>query len=302
MAAKKKITNVAIILKPSSFEDLPNLIINLVRWLVKRKKNVIFLDTEFERFNNLIPAKILKLFSFKDKNYIFNQTDLIISLGGDGTLIGVCRKINSTIPIFGVNLGRLGFITEFNKTDFYENLSDILENKFDVIKKQLYSYEVVNSGKVREGGIFFNDIVFNKNDIARMFTLSLEANEEHVYNLTGDGLIISSTVGSTAYSLAAGGPIVHPDVKAFILTPICPHSLTHRSLVIPDTNNLHIQLLDNVESVHITLDGQKAISISKDDKIIIKKSSRRTISLIKNVDKTYFHTLKQKLVHGRRDA
>lgn len=302
MSSKKKFTNIAIILKPSAFDDLPNLITNLVRWLVKRKKNVIFLESEFERLNSSISTKTLKLFGFKDKEYIFNKTDLIISLGGDGTLIGVCRKAAPSIPIFGVNLGRLGFITEFNKTDFYENLTNILNGKFDIIKKQLYDYQIVTDGKNLVRGKFLNDIVFNKNDIARMFTLTLEANDEHVYNLTGDGLIISSTVGSTAYSLAAGGPIVHPDVKAFILTPICPHSLTHRPLVIPDTNILKIQLIDNVESVHVTFDGQKAISITKNELIIIKKSSRKTISLIKNSDKTYFHTLKQKLVHGRRDA
>lgn len=302
MSSKKKISEVAIILKPSSFDDLSNLISNLARWLIKRKKNIIILDSEFERLNSILPAKTMKLFTFKDKDFIFNKTDLIISLGGDGTLIGVCREVNSSVPVFGVNLGRLGFITEFNKTDFYENLTNILNGKFEIIKKQLYQYELSSKGKIYRKGKFFNDLVFNKNDIARMFTLSLEVNDEHVYNLTGDGLIISSTVGSTAYSLAAGGPIVHPDVKAFILTPICPHSLTHRPLVIPDNGVLKIQLLDDVESVHVTFDGQKAISINKHDLLTIKKSSKRTISIIKNIEKTYFHTLKQKLVHGRRDA
>lgn len=297
-----KINNISIILKPSSFYDLPNLVTNLVRWLTRRKKNVYFLDTEFERFNSLIPSKTLKLFNFKDKDYVYQKSDLIISLGGDGTLIGVCRQASSKIPIFGVNLGRLGFITEFNKSDFYEKLTDVLSNKFETTKKQLYKLEVHQKDGERESGIFFNDAVFNKNDIARMFTLSLDANDEHVFNLTGDGLIISSTVGSTAYSLAAGGPIVHPEVKAFILTPICPHSLTHRPLVIPDSNLLQIQLIDNVKSVTITLDGQRAIPVSKDDTIIIKKLTPQTVSLIKNFDRTYFHTLKEKLVHGRRDA
>jgi NAD+ kinase len=298
----KKITNISIILKPSSFDDLPNMITNLVRWLIKRKKNVTFLDSEFERFNALIAPKTLKLFNFKDKETVYQNSDLIISLGGDGTLIGVCRQTNPKIPIFGVNLGRLGFITEFNKNDFYEKLSEVLNNKFETTRKQLYNLEIYRNNQLRDSGIFFNDAVFNKNDIARMFTLCLEASDEHVFNLTGDGLIISSTVGSTAYSLAAGGPIVHPDVKAFILTPICPHSLTHRPLVIPDSNQLKIQLIENVQSVTITLDGQQAIPVNKDDLIIIKKLTRKTVSLIKNFDRTYFHTLKEKLVHGRRDA
>lgn len=300
--ATKKINNISIILKPSLFDDLPNLVTNLVRWLSKRKKNVIFLDSEFERFNSLLPAKTLKHFNFKDKETVFQNSDLIISLGGDGTLIGVCRQVNPKIPIFGVNLGRLGFITEFSKCDFYEKLSEVLNGKFETTKKQLYHIEIQQRGTTREKGIFLNDAVFNKNDIARMFTLSLEASNEHVFNLTGDGLIISSTVGSTAYSLAAGGPIVHPEVKAYILTPICPHSLTHRPLVIPDSKQLTIQLLENTNSVTITLDGQRAIPVTKDDVIIIKKAPRNTISMIKNFDRTYFHTLKEKLVHGRRDA
>jgi NAD+ kinase len=302
LATKKKLTNISIILKPSEFDDLPNLVTNLVRWLNKRKRNAIFLDTEFERFNSIIPAKTLKQFSFKDKDFVYNKSDLIITLGGDGTLIGVCRSINPKIPVFGINLGRLGFITEFNKTDFYENLGQILDGKYEIIKKQLYSLKINNRGNVREEGIFFNDAVFNKNDIARMFSLSLEANNEHVYNLTGDGLIISSTVGSTAYSLAAGGPIVHPEVKAFIMTPICPHSLTNRPLVIPDNLDLKIQLLDKVDSVNITLDGQRAIPIKKTDIITIHKITRKNVSLIKNFERTYFQTLKEKLVHGRRDA
>jgi NAD+ kinase len=129
--------------------------------------------------------------------------------------------------------------------------------------------------------IFFNDAVFNKSHMARIFTLSVEINNNHAFNLSGDGLIISSTVGSTAYSLAAGGPIVHPEVKALVLTPICPHSLTHRPLVIPDNSLISIRLIDKEIDVSVTIDGQIAIHLKKNDLIEIQRNQRKTISLIK---------------------
>ena len=134
-----------------------------------------------------------------------------------------------------------------------------------------------------------------------MFTLSIESENENMFNLTGDGLIISSTYGSTAYSLAAGGPIVHPDVKALILTPICAHSLTHRPIVIPDHQELTIKVIEKLDNVNITIDGQEFISLNHKDEIIINKNLRKTVSFIKNYDKTYYHTLKEKFVHGRRE-
>lgn len=298
----KKISKIGVVLKPSDFDDLENLISNLVRWLVRRKKDVIFLESEFERFNSILPTKIVKLMTFKDANYVFNESDLLISLGGDGTLIGACREVKSSIPIFGVNLGRLGFITEFSKKEFFEKLAEILAGKFNTHKKQLFSIIIEKHSNLQIKEYFFNDVVFNKHDIARMFTLSVEANGDHIYNLSGDGLIISSTMGSTAYSLAAGGPIVHPEVKALLLTPICPHSLTQRPLVIPDNFEISIQLVDNIESACVTVDGQLVFDIGSKDKIIVKKESRRSVSLVENSERSYFHTLKEKFVHGRRDA
>src|SRR5690606_28683151 len=142
------------------------------------KKTVVVLDSEFESLNKVVPQKILKLISFKDKKYVFKSVDLLISLGGDGTLIGISRKVSPKLPIFGVNLGHLGFITEYSKTDFYDELEDVINGKFELIKKQLFQLTIKN-GEERKHH-FFNDIVFTKNDIARMFSLSLEVEHEHV--------------------------------------------------------------------------------------------------------------------------
>lgn len=299
---KNVMQNIAIILKPSKIDDLNNILTNLVRWLMRRDKKIFLLISEEKRLQQQLTPKTLKSIEFVDSKFIYNQSDLILSLGGDGTLLGVCRNANSKIPIFGVNLGRLGFITEFSKKDFYENLNTVLIGKYDLFKKQLYSVNVLRKGKTVQKEYFFNDAVFTKNDIARMFTLNVEANHEHVYDISGDGLIISSTYGSTAYSLAAGGPIVHPEVKAFIMTPICAHSLTHRPLVIPDDKSLQVKVLENIDTVNITLDGQTCIHLEPKDFIQIKRETRKSISLVKNPDRTYFHTLKEKFVHGRREV
>ncbi len=298
MNSKKVLNKISIILKPSDYEDLSNLITNLVRWLQRRKKKVIFLKKEQERLKEVLSNKTLSLIEFKDDKFVYKSSDLIISLGGDGTLLGVYREVGSRVPIFGVNLGHLGFITEFNKNDFYEKLNVVLAGKFEIIKKQLFSVTINHNEK----HFFLNDVVFSKSDIARMLTLSVEADKEHIYNLSGDGLIVSSTIGSTAYSLAAGGPIVHPSVKALLLTPICPHSLTHRPLVIPETCEISIQLTDHDDEAHLTLDGQNVVAIKSRDSIKINKETRRSILVIKNDEKTYFHTLKEKFVHGRREV
>ena len=298
----KSIEKIGVILKPSKIDDLPTVLTNLVRWLSRREKSIFIIEKERDRLEKILSKKILNQLNFSSKSDIYNKMDLIISLGGDGTLLGVARNVSKKTPVFSVNLGRLGFITEFSKDDFYEKLNIVLYGKYETIKKNLYSISVLDKKKEIQKEYFFNDAVFTKNDIARMFTLLVETDIEQIYNLSGDGLIISSTYGSTAYSLAAGGPIVHPDVKALILTPICAHSLTHRPLVIPDSEVLNISIVEHFDSIIVTLDGQTCVPIKANSIIKIKKETRRQISLIKNSEKTYFHTLKEKFVHGRKET
>lgn len=290
---KNKFHQIGIVLKPSHIDDLSNIISNLIRWLAKRDKKIFFLLKEQNRLEKLSNSVISKISYCEDKQF-YNELDLVISLGGDGTLLGISRKISSEVPIFGVNLGHLGFIAEFQKKEFYEKLNVIFAGKYSINKRQLYKLEVN-----KKSYYFLNDVVFSKNDIARMFSLSVEADKEHIYDLSGDGLIISSTVGSTAYSLAAGGPLVHPNLDAFILTPICPHSLTHRPMVLPTNIELEISILDNHSQSMITLDGQVVIEFNKENKAKISGENSKTIKFIINEEKTYFDTLKEKLIHAR---
>ena len=291
--------NIAITLKPNSTPDFYHLLPNLCTWLIRRKKTIIFREEEKQRIEKFFKQKIPENFLFWNASDFHNKPDMMLSLGGDGTLIGVCRRINSKIPVLGINLGRLGFITEFNKNEYFDLLSDVIEGKYQVNQKHLYHVKVMRKGKVHFKDYFFNDAVLAKTDIARMIYLRAEMNEEHVYNLAGDGIIISSPMGSTAYSMAAGGPIVYPDVKALVLTPICPHSLIHRPFVVPDTSTIAIKIMPPHHSVTLTLDGQVALNIDEQDEVVINSTRVKKVMMIKNPSRLFFETIRDKFISAK---
>lgn len=297
----KSIKTVGITLKPNSTPEFYNILPNLCAWLERRKKQVVFRIEDQERVFKFFRQKKTDGLHFWSSKEFHNNIDLMLSLGGDGTLIGACRRINSKIPVLGVNLGRLGFITEFNKNEYFDHLIHILDGKFEVTTKPLFHVSVLRKGKVHFKDYFFNDAVLAKNDIARMIYLKAELDQEHIYNLAGDGVIISSPVGSTAYSMSAGGPIVHPDVKSLIVTPICPHSLTHRPFVIPDTKPITLKILPPHHSMTLTLDGQVALNVDEQDIVVINGSKVKKVSLVKNVQRSYFQTIRDKFVTSTKD-
>lgn len=298
-----QLKNISIVLKPKINSDFESILLNLASWLLRRKKTISFLDKEKERIQKIFKDDIKNL-NFIAENDLHTVSDLIITMGGDGTLIGVCRNIKkNSPPIFGVNMGHLGFITEFAKAEFFDQLEATLKGDFQITQLCLYQVEVFSKKKDKPSfkGYFLNDVVVNNNQISRMLTLSVESEGEHIYNLAGDGLIISSPIGSTAYSLAAGGPIIHPSVNAITLTPICAHSLTHRPLVIPDHSNVVIKAARTDESIKLTLDGQQQVTLGPNDTIKVTKKKTKIVRLIKNPSRTYFRTLKDKFTHGTRE-
>ncbi len=295
--------NISIVLKPKVNSEFESILTNLVGWLSRRKKSISFIDKEKERLNKIFKGD-LKNLNFISETEIHKSSDLIITMGGDGTLIGVCRNITkNSPPIFGVNMGHLGFITEFTKAEFFDQLEETIKGNYKITPLNLYQVEVFSKKKEKATfkSFFLNDVVINNNHISRMLTLSVESEGEHIYNLSGDGLIISSPIGSTAYSLAAGGPIIQPSVNAITLTPICAHSLTHRPLVIPDHSNVVIKAARPDESIKLTLDGQQAVVISSNDIVKVTKKKAKVVQLIKNPSRTYFRTLKEKFTHGARE-
>lgn len=296
-----QLKNIAIVLKPKAVSDFQIILPNLVNWLLRRKKTVLFLDHEIDRLTDILKNNNKDVL-FITQDELHTETDLIITLGGDGTLIGVCRNIKKTSPpIFGVNMGTLGFITEFSKSEFFDELEATMKGNFETTSLNLQQVEVFNKGKSNFKGYFLNDVVVTNNHISRMLTLTIEANDEHIYNLSGDGLIISSPIGSTAYSLAAGGPIIHPMVNALVMTPICAHSLTHRPLVLPDTSEMMIKAAKSGESIRVTLDGQQALTMTSAEHLKVSRAKNKVIRLVKNPSRTFFRTLKDKFTHGARE-
>ncbi len=295
-----RIKNIGIILKPKAVHEFSTILPNLVEWLSRRRKNIFFALEEKERLDKIFLNSKLK-FKLVPKVDILKESDLIITMGGDGTLIGTARSIKTpNIPIFGINMGNLGFITEFSKHEYHDGLDETLQGNFTSRKLPLYKAESFRKGSLVKSSYFLNDAVISKSGISRMFSVSIENDDENIYNLAGDGLILSSPVGSTAYSLAAGGPIVHPSVKSIIINPICPHSLTHRPLVLPDKENIWIKLLKHEDELYLTLDGQEAITFTKHHRIRISKAARKQANIVINPDREYFRTLKEKFRHGRR--
>jgi NAD+ kinase len=298
---KGPLKNIGITLKPNATPEFYSILPNLCSWLLRRKRQVIFREEDKDRVKKFFRQKSIDGLQFWGARAFHGNVDLMLSMGGDGTLIGVCRRINAKTPVLGINLGRLGFITEFNKNEYFDHLAQILEGQFATTQKPLYSVTVNKKGEEFFKDYFFNDAVLAKTDIARMIYLRAEIDNEHAYNLSGDGIIISSPMGSTAYSMAAGGPIVHPELKGLIVTPICPHSLIHRPFVVPDHFTIKLKIQPPHHSVTLTLDGQVAINIDEHDEVVINSLKVKKVNLIKNPEKQYFQTIRDKFVFSKRD-
>lgn len=297
--SNKSISSVGIILKPYNISSYNSVLPNLCSWLKRRKITISFPIDDKNRIEKILKNSTGNI-NFKSLKELHKETDLNLTLGGDGTLLGFGRiSERNSAPIFGINMGNLGFITEYHKSEFFEGLGPILKGQYDLHKIPLFKVEIREGNKSISTSYFLNDLVIGKNDISRIFSFSVESSNEHIFNLSGDGLIVSSPIGSTAYSLAAGGPIIHPSVHALVLTPICPHSLSHRPIVVDDKEEIIIRIPAKSDSLTATMDGQEMKSLSSRSVIIISKSTSRSVKLITNPNRTYFDTLKEKFTHGR---
>lgn len=290
---------IGVILKPSDIPILGDFLSKLYSELTQRSYKLRFEKSESERVLSLLSDKQNIYFSARKELLV--DSSMIFTLGGDGTLIGTCRDCSEYgTPIVGVNLGRLGFMTEFTMNEVFDHLDSILDNKYVCSKVDVYDACIYRDERKQLSTSFINDAVIAKGGIARMFELSVSTETESIYKLIGDGLIISSAIGSTAYSMAAGGPILHRDVGGIILTPICPHSLTKRPLVVPDTTTLSIVQSDTASELTLTIDGQEVHTVNFHDKIKISKSNKH-VELVLNPDRGFFKTLRDKFANSSRD-
>ena len=229
------------------------------------------------------------------------QVDLIIVFGGDGTLLSVARleKIEA-VPVLAVNLGGLGFLTEISADETLVVLEKVLAGDYALDKRMMLEVTHLKMGD-DQGATFqaLNDVVVNKGALARMMDLDTYVNDNYLNRFKADGLIICTPTGSTGYSLSAGGPIVYPSLNLFSITPICPHTLTNRPLIISDNSIIRIELMSESEGVFITVDGQVGVRMERQDRVIIRKSEK-TLSLVKTPFHSYFEILKKKLKWGER--
>ncbi len=237
------------------------------------------------------------------KAELVDVCDLIVVLGGDGTFLSIARLMRSrSIPVLGVNMGQLGFLTEIKRSEAIRTLNDLIEGAPPLINERaLLEVTLQRKKKIIFKGPVVNDAVISKGAIARIIGIQVWVNHQWVHHVRADGIIVSTTTGSTAYALAAGGPIVEPTVPALIVAPICPHSLTLRPLVIPDSYEVRLCLDDRPGHVLLTLDGQDAVDMKEDDVVTIRKFEKHSLQLISSPERDYFSLLREKLKFGVRD-
>jgi NAD+ kinase len=231
---------------------------------------------------------------------VVDGCDLVIVLGGDGTLLSAARAMaGRATPLLAVNLGGLGFLTAITTDELYPELERALRNEHRIAKRRLLSCELDRGGEVVARYEALNDVVLTKAHIARMIDLACHVDAHFVTRYKADGLIVSTPTGSTAYSLSAGGPIVFPSVGALCITPICPHMLTNRPVIVSDTSVIQILNLAEDDDAYLTIDGQVGQPLKAQDRVICR-SSKNALSLIRPPRMLFFDVLREKLKWGER--
>ncbi len=259
--------------------------------LLKRKGCDVYLDTE--------TASKIGLNGYS-RSEIASLVDVVIVLGGDGTMLSVSRLVaEKGVPILGVNLGSLGFITEISKEEVLAAVEKMIQSPLAIEERLMLHTQIFRNNNQVASYLALNDIVFNKGALARMIDLETYINDRYVTTYKADGLIVSTPTGSTAYSLSAGGPILYPTLDSILVTPICSHTLTNRPIVLPQDFKIKVVLKTLSEDVYLTVDGQEGFSLRMDDAIeIVKSRSKARLLLPKERD--YFDILRTKLKWGER--
>ncbi|THJ20978.1 MAG: NAD(+) kinase [Nitrospira sp. CG24E] len=280
--------SIGILTKPK-FPEAKGTLHDVVIWLRARNIDVILDRTS---------AILLGDESGEQKSPLANKADVLLVLGGDGTMLNAARLAGERgIPILGVNMGGLGFLTEVRLEHLYPSLERVFANDFVLDERLMLRTEIHRNGETVAQGEVLNDVVISKGTVARMIQLKIAIGGRFVTNLRGDGLIVSSPTGSTAYSLSAGGPIIDPAVQSLILTPICPHTLTHRPLIVPGNAEIDVTLTSKDDGSMATLDGQVGVAITQGDRVVIQTSEHRT-KLIRFPESNYYDVLREKLKWG----
>jgi NAD+ kinase len=290
------VRRVGVVAKANLHAATPHLI-EIESWTAARGHSVVF-ETATAA---LMPANLSRRAA--DKAALAAQVDLVVVLGGDGTLLSVANCVAASspdVPILGVNFGSLGFLTEATLPELYPSLEAAVDGEAPVEERLMLRATTVRAGAALPEQLALNDVVITKAARARMTDLSVSVGDEFVTRVKADGLIVATPTGSTAYNLAAGGPIVQPVVDALVLTPIAPHMLTNRPIVIPAASLVRVQpMMDARDELYVTFDGQAGYQLEAGDEVRIRCAERR-VRLLRPSPRSYFDVLRQKLKWNER--
>lgn len=221
--------------------------------------------------------------------------DMALSLGGDGTLLGVCHRYGrNEVPVCGINIGTLGFMADIELDELEDRLEKILVGGYYIEQRLLLAGFVKSNGRERFLGNAINDVVVTKGGMARMLRLGLSINETHLMDYKADGIIVASPTGSTAYSLSAGGPIMNPNIQALLVTPICAHTFNMRPLVVNEHDVIHIHIAAVHQDILVTFDGQESFHLLPGDEVVVRKA-QQSARIVKFEDQDYYRILRTKL-------
>jgi NAD+ kinase len=280
----------AIISRPAR-PEVARTLPELMGWLQAHGYEVV-VDPETAKYTNGRDSVLRSQLSSR-------PLDLVVVLGGDGTLLSAVRETAAIdAPLLGVNLGSLGFLTDVPLSSLFSMLDSIARGNAPIERRTLMRCELLRGDEVRGSYLAFNDVVVNKTALARLNNYDLFVDQAFVSRYRADGMIVATPTGSTAYSLSAGGPVVMPTVAAFVITPVAPHSLTHRPLVVPDSAVIEVLLRSDEDVAYLSLDGQPGFDLRDGDRVRCRRSEHR-VSLFRT-DADFFHVLRTKLKWGER--
>jgi NAD+ kinase len=292
-----QITRAGIVAK-TRLTEASGVIAELAGWLESRGVRPVF-DSETAALVGLPPER--QTWSRDD---LPRECDLVVVLGGDGTLIGMAGRVANAgvdIPVLGVNFGSLGFLTEITLPELFPALEAVLNGTAQIESRLMLRARTLRDGADFSDRLALNDVVITRGAMSRIIDLAVAIGEQPVMRVRADGLIIASPTGSTAYNLAAGGPIVHPAVDALLLTPIAPHMLTNRPIVVPAAAEIRVQpaIGASNDELFVTLDGQSGHAMQAGDTIVVQRAER-PVRLVRAATRTYFDVLRQKLKWSER--
>jgi NAD+ kinase len=285
------IKKIGIIAKPTA-DNIKQILSDLSNWIEEKGLQAIF----DEEGSGILGKNVETL----DRKAVPSSVDIVIVLGGDGTILSIGSKAaESGAPVLGINLGGLGFLAETKIDEMFETLDKVITGSYTCTERLLLRGELIRGERKIQAFEALNDTVVNKASIARMIEIEVFLDGNFVIHFRADGLIAATPTGSTAYSLSAGGPIMHPALKDIIIAPICPHTLTYRPLVVSSESTIElVNYAEKTEAV-LTIDGQQVIELEKKDRIIITRSPYK-LKLIGSQKKNHFQILSEKLQWGKR--